>query len=125
MSDNSVAILGRLRGTVVVVQHPTNPLTAANTSSAIGSLERLNQLVTDAFVVHYHAERNHLNDEASNLGEHPRSSWPPSGVGPFPRNQFALPSKNRVGRNERGQLSQCGASEPLPQHRETSPLRIV
>jgi hypothetical protein len=51
MSDNSVAILGRLRGTVVVVQHPTNPLTAANTSSAIGSLERLNQLVTDALMV--------------------------------------------------------------------------
>jgi hypothetical protein len=51
MSDNSVVVFGRLRGTVVIVQHATNPLTAANTSLAIGSLERLNQLVTDALVV--------------------------------------------------------------------------
>jgi hypothetical protein len=36
-----------------------------------------------------------------------------------------MPSKNRVGRHERGHLSQCGAAEPLPEHRETSPLRIV
>ena len=36
-----------------------------------------------------------------------------------------MPSKNRVGRDKRGHLSQCGTSEPLPQHRETPPLRVV
>jgi hypothetical protein len=35
-----------------------------------------------------------------------------------------MPSKNRIGRHEPGHLSQCGASEPLPEHRETPPLPI-
>ena len=67
----------------------------------------------------------HPHHQTANLGEHPRSPWSPPGVGPFPRNQFAMPSKNRVRLDERGNLEQCGASEPLPQHRETPPLRIV
>jgi hypothetical protein len=41
------------------------------------------------------------------------------------RNQFAMPSKNGVGRDERRHVSQYGATEPLPEHRETPPLRIV
>ena len=36
-----------------------------------------------------------------------------------------MPSKNRIGRDERRHLTQCGVAEPLPQHREISPLRIV
>ena len=36
-----------------------------------------------------------------------------------------MPSKNGIGRDERHHLAQRGASEPLPQHRETAPLRIV
>ena len=36
-----------------------------------------------------------------------------------------MPSKNCIGRDERRHLAQCGASEPPPQDRETSPLRIV
>ena len=40
-----------LRGTVVIVQHATNPLAAANTPLAIRSPERLNQLVTDALMI--------------------------------------------------------------------------
>jgi hypothetical protein len=51
VSDYSVGVVRRLRSTVVIVQHATNPLTAANAASAICSLERLNQLVTDALVV--------------------------------------------------------------------------
>jgi hypothetical protein len=43
--------LGILRGTVVVVQHATDPLTTPNASLAFGSLERLNQLVTDALMI--------------------------------------------------------------------------
>jgi hypothetical protein len=39
------------RRPVVIVQHASDPLTAANTTLAIGSLERLNQLVTDALMI--------------------------------------------------------------------------
>ena len=51
MSENSVGVFWTLRGTVVVVQHATNPLAAANRSLAIRSPERLNQLVTDALMI--------------------------------------------------------------------------
>jgi hypothetical protein len=49
MSDNSSESRG-LRGTVVVIQHATYPLAAADTSLAIRSPERLNQLVPDALM---------------------------------------------------------------------------
>ena len=64
-------------------------------------------------------------DQTPNLGEYPRSAWSQPGVGPFPRDQFAMPSKNGVGRDKRRHVSQYGASEPLPEHRETPPLPIV
>jgi len=51
MSENSVVVLGCLRGTVVVVQHATDSLAPANRPFVIGSVKRLNQLVTDALVV--------------------------------------------------------------------------
>ena len=51
MSDNSVVVRGPLRGTIVVVQQTTNPLSAANTSLAVGSPTRLNQLVTDDLMI--------------------------------------------------------------------------
>ncbi len=50
MSDNSSESRG-LRGTVVVIQHATYPLAAANRSLAIRSPERLNQLVADALMI--------------------------------------------------------------------------
>ena len=49
MSDNSSESRG-LRDTVVVIQHATYPLAAANRSLAIRSPERLNQLVPDALM---------------------------------------------------------------------------
>ena len=69
--------------------------------------------------------RRHPQDQTPNLGEHPRSAWSLPGVGPFPRNQFAMPSQNGVGRDKRRHVSQYGASEPLPEHREPPSLRIV
>ena len=36
-----------------------------------------------------------------------------------------MPSQNGVGRDKRRHVSQYGASEPLPEHRETPPLPIV
>lgn len=36
-----------------------------------------------------------------------------------------MPSKNRVWRDERRHVPQCGASEPLTEHRETAALSIV
>ena len=36
-----------------------------------------------------------------------------------------MPSKNGVGRDERRHVSQYGASEPLPEHREPPALPIV
>ena len=65
----------------------------------------------------------HPHHQAPNLCEHAWSPRSPPDIGPFPRNQFTMPSKNRIGRHERGHLSQCGASEP--EHRETPPLPIV
>jgi hypothetical protein len=52
MSDNSgEAKFSGLRGTVVVVQHATDPLASANRSLATGLPKRLNQRVTNALVV--------------------------------------------------------------------------
>ena len=51
--------------------------------------------------------------------------WSSPNVGPLPRNQVAMPSNNRVRRDERRHLSEDSASEPLPEHRETQPLPIV
>ena len=51
MSDNSVVVFLTLRGTVVIVPHAANPLAASNTSLAICSPERLNQLITDAVMI--------------------------------------------------------------------------
>jgi len=42
----------------------------------------------------------------------------------LPRDQFAMPSENCVGRDERRNVSQHGASEPVPQHCEAATLRI-
>jgi len=67
----------------------------------------------------------HPHDQTPNLGEHSRSAWSPPGVRPFPRNQFPMPSKNRVRRDERRHLSEDSASEPLPEHRKTPTLLIV
>ena len=69
--------------------------------------------------------RRHPNHEAPNLSEHPRPPWSSPCVGPFPRNQFAMPSKNRVRRDERRHLSQNAASKSLPEHREPPSLGIV
>jgi len=38
---------------------------------------------------------------------------------------FAMPSKNRIGRDERRHLSQDAASKSLPEHREPPSLGIV
>jgi len=51
VSDYGVVVLWTLRGTVVVTQHAANPLVATNTSLAIHSPERLNQLVPDALMI--------------------------------------------------------------------------
>jgi hypothetical protein len=51
LSDYWVVVLWTLRGTVVIVQHATHSLAAANTSLGIRSPERLNQLVIDALMV--------------------------------------------------------------------------
>ena len=69
--------------------------------------------------------RRHPQDQTPNLREHSWSAWSPPGVGPFPRNQFAMPSQNGVWGDKRRYVSEYGASEPLPKHRETPPLRIV
>ena len=53
--------------------------------------------------------RCHPNHEAPNFSEHPRPPWSPAYVRPFPRNQFAMPSKNRLRRDERRHLSQNAA----------------
>jgi hypothetical protein len=47
------------------------------------------------------------------------------GVRPLPRDQLSVPSENRVGRDERRNLSQHAASESLPQHGEPSALIIA
>src|SRR5678815_4138796 len=52
MSENCVVTPdGCLRGTVVVIQHATDPLATANRSWADCSIKRLNQLVTDTLMV--------------------------------------------------------------------------
>jgi hypothetical protein len=53
----------------------------------------------------------------------PGSSGSPPTVRPFPRKQLAMPSENGVRRHERRDVSEYGASQPLPEHRETPPLR--
>ena len=58
-------------------------------------------------------------------GRYPRSARSLPGIGPFPGNQFAMPSQNGVVRDKRRHVSQYGASEPLPEYRETPPLPIV
>jgi hypothetical protein len=69
--------------------------------------------------------RGHSHDEAPNLGEHPGAPWAPPRVRPFPYNQFAMPSKNGVGRHERCHVSQYGPSETLSEHGQAPALRIV
>ena len=69
--------------------------------------------------------RGHPNNEPPNPSKHSRSPLSSPSVGPFLGNQFTMPSKNRIGRDERRHLTQCRAAEALPQHRETSPLRVV
>jgi hypothetical protein len=69
--------------------------------------------------------RGHPHDEAPNLGEHHGAPWAPPRVRPFPYNQFAMPSKNGVGRHERCHVSQYGPSETLSEHGQAPALRIV
>ncbi len=69
--------------------------------------------------------RRHPNHEAPNLSEHSRPPWSSPNVGPLPRNQVAMPSKNRVGRDERRPLSQNAAAKSLSQYREPPSLGIV
>jgi len=68
--------------------------------------------------------RRHSHYLAPNLSEHAGASSAAPGVGPLPRDQFAMPSENCVGRDERRNVSQHGASEPVPQHCESATLRI-
>jgi transposase InsO family protein len=79
----------------------------------------LNARIAPARILHCHPHR-----QAPNLGEHARSPRSPPPVGPFPRNQVAMPSKDGVGGDERRHVLQYGASEPLPEHRETPALSI-
>jgi len=68
VSDNSVVVRGPLRGTIVVVQQTTNPLSAANTSLAVGSPTWLNQLVTDDLMIPLAmVVRNELRECASKM----------------------------------------------------------
>ena len=68
--------------------------------------------------------RGHPHDEAPNLVEYPGTASSPPRVSPFSCNQFAVPSKNRVGRHERCHVPQDGPSKPLPEHGEAPALRI-
>ena len=51
-------------------------------------------------------ERFSTNPELANLAEHTRSSDAPSLSRPFPRNQLPMPSQQRVGRRDGGDLPQ-------------------
>jgi hypothetical protein len=68
--------------------------------------------------------RRHAHHQTPNFDEYPRSPWSPPVVPPFPRNQFAMPSKNGVGRHERRHVAQHGASQPSPEQGEAAALSV-
>ena len=67
----------------------------------------------------------HPNHQASNLGEHCRSAQPLPSVGPFPRNQLAVPPQNGIWRDDGRDVLQHAPSESVPKQRETTALIIV
>jgi len=69
--------------------------------------------------------RSHPHDEATNLGEHPGAPWSLPSVCPFPYNQFAMPSKNGIGRHQRCHVTQYGPSETLSEHGQAPALHII
>jgi hypothetical protein len=54
----------------------------------------------------------HPHDQPPDLEQHGASARPP-GVGPLPGNQLAMPPQQRVGRRDRGDVSQDGTADAM------------
>ena len=80
----------------------------------------LDSRVAPARIVGHHADR-----QTPDLASYARSAGALPGVRPLAGDQLSVPSENRVGRDERGELVQRAATEPVSQHRQTPALSIV
>ena len=58
----------------------------------------------------------HPHDQTPDLREHARTTASPLRVRPFPRDQLPMPPQNRVGRDDRGDLTKAATAQPVSVH---------
>ncbi len=66
----------------------------------------------------------HPHDQSPDLREHARTTAPPLRVRPFPRDELPMPPKNRVGRDDRGDVTQAATAQPVSMHRQPTAFLI-
>jgi hypothetical protein len=66
----------------------------------------------------------HPHDEAANLQDHAGASRSTLGVRPLPGDELAVPTENRVGRDNRRHLHEQATTEPRAQDSQAPPLVI-
>ena len=67
----------------------------------------------------------HPHDEPPDLREHALLTVPTLRMGPFARDEMTMPSENRVGSDDGGDLEQSLTPQSMPAHREPTPFVIV
>ena len=66
----------------------------------------------------------HPQDQPPDLGEHARTTAPPLRVRPLPRDQLPMPAENRVGRDDRRDLTEAATAQPVPVPRQPTAFFI-
>src|SRR5882762_725237 len=66
----------------------------------------------------------HLDDQATDLGEHDAAAGLTARVGPLPRNQLAVPAQQRVRGDDRGDLAQPLTAYAVRPYSKPAPVLI-
>ena len=66
----------------------------------------------------------HSHDQPPDLDQHAATAEPAAGVRPFPGDELSMAAQNRVGRDDRGDLMEAAAAQPVAVHSQPTAFLI-